>query len=72
MGEDQQVSFPIIVKQGVNQQGAQLRYYFNYSAEPVSFVYPHAAGQELLEGRAVSSGEQLTLAPWGVQIIKAG
>ncbi|MGG4141989.1 beta-galactosidase [Paenibacillus algorifonticola] len=70
--EDQQVSFPIIVKHGVNGQGAQLRYYFNYSAEPVSFVYPHGAGQELLEGRSVSGGEQLTLAPWGVQIIKVG
>ncbi|MGM0884024.1 MAG: beta-galactosidase [Bacillota bacterium] len=68
-GINQELAFPIIVKSGTNADGKQIRYYFNYSGEAVSFVYPHAAGRELLAGCSVDSGEQLELAPWGVVII---
>lgn len=68
-GSNQNLAFPIIVKSGTNTDGKQILYYFNYSGEAVSFVYPHAAGRELLAGRSVDSGEQLELAPWGVVII---
>lgn len=68
-GSNQELAFPIIVKSGTNADGKQIRYYFNYSGEAVTFVYPHAAGRELLAGRSVDSGEQLEIAPWGVVII---
>lgn len=69
-GADQQLSFPLIVKSGVNRQGRAIRYYYNYSAQPLSFKYPHEAGQELLSGDAVGQDEELTLDAWGVMIIK--
>ncbi|RCW45471.1 beta-galactosidase [Paenibacillus prosopidis] len=68
-GSNQELAFPIIVKSGTNADGKQIRYYFNYSGEAATFVYPHAVGRELLAGRSIGIGEQLELAPWGVLII---
>lgn len=41
-GELQQLNFPIIVKQGINEQGNAMRYFFNYAAKPVTFNYAFA------------------------------
>lgn len=71
-GEDQQLSFPLIVKSGVNRHGSTIRYYYNYSAESVTFQYPHGAGQELLSGNPVAHAEELKLEAWGVFIISEG
>lgn len=71
-GEDQQLSFPLIVKSGVNRHGSTIRYYYNYSAESVSFQYPYGAGEELLSGNPVAHAEELKLEAWGVFIISEG
>jgi beta-galactosidase len=68
-GEDQQLSFPLIIKSGVNRHGSTIRYYYNYSAEPVSFKYMYGAGQELLSGNPVAHDEELKIEAWGVLII---
>lgn len=70
-GADQELSFPLIVKSGTNEAGKTIRYYFNYSDEPRSFVYPHGDGTELLSDRAVRSGERIELDRWGVAIVEA-
>ncbi len=70
MGPDQQLQFPLIVKSGVNRRGSIVHYYFNYSAEPQSFTYPHADGVELLSDRAIASGAAIELSAWGLQIIE--
>ncbi len=69
-GVNQELSFPVIVKSGLNANGEQIRYYFNYSNEPAAFIYAHQAGTELLTGSSIASGQQLELAPWGFLIIK--
>jgi beta-galactosidase len=68
-GVDQELSFPVVVKSGVNAAGRAIRYYFNYSDGPVSFPYPHTSGRELLSDRPVAEGERLEIEPWGVRII---
>jgi len=68
-GVDQELSFPVVVKSGVNAAGRAIRYYFNYSDGPVSFPYPHTSGRELLSDRPVAKGERLEIEPWGVRII---
>jgi beta-galactosidase len=68
-GPDQQLTFPLITKTGVNQQQKKVHYYFNYSAAPATLPYPHGAGKELLSNVAVSQHQSLQLAPWGVQIV---
>jgi beta-galactosidase len=68
--EDQQVAFPLVTKSGVNQKGKSLHYYFNYSATQGTIQYPHGTGKELLSGKVMLKGDQMTLEPWGVKIIE--
>lgn len=69
-GADQELAFPLIVKTGVNDQGHTIRYYFNYSDEPISFNYPHGEGTELLSGDSIAAGQEIKLERWGVRIIE--
>ncbi|MHA7963914.1 beta-galactosidase [Paenibacillus sp. CAU 1782] len=69
-GSDQELSFPLIVKSGQNEAGKTVRYYFNYSAQPQTFVYPYGDGAELLAERHVAAGETIELERWGFVIIE--
>ena len=69
-GADQELAFPLIVKTGVNDQGHTIRYYFNYSDEPVSFKNPYSEGTELLSGDSIAAGQEIKLERWGVRIIE--
>ncbi|WP_042224179.1 beta-galactosidase [Oceanobacillus manasiensis] len=69
-GADQALQFPLIVKVGVNDLNRTIRYYFNYSNESNSFVYPHASGQELLANREIVSSQEVELDRWGIAIIE--
>jgi beta-galactosidase len=68
-GPDQELSFPLVTKSGTNQQGAVVRYYFNYSGRAATFRYPHGAGKDLLSNQAVPKDSQQPLPPWGVMIV---
>lgn len=62
--------YPLIVRGGTLQNGHQVRYLLNYSAKPQALKYEFASGAELLGGKAVKKGQQMTLEPWGVAIIE--
>jgi len=65
------VSFPVITKTGKNQFGKKIRYYFNYSDNPETIIYPFASGRELLTNRKVQTGENLQIKPWDLAIIES-
>ncbi|KRG15715.1 beta-galactosidase [Virgibacillus soli] len=67
---DQEITFPLITKNGVNADGKSIRYYFNYSGDKASFQYPHQSGQELLTAVQIQHGEKLVLEPWDFIIIE--
>jgi beta-galactosidase len=69
-GPDQQLPSAVHVQHGVNRLGKQLHYYFNYSAAPVTLTYAYAAGTNLLDGKPVAKGAELTLAPWDLAIVE--
>jgi len=69
-GMDQQISFPVITKLGVNQMGKTVHYYFNYSADEQAFNYPFKDGKELLSGDTITKNKQVQLKPWDVKIIE--
>jgi beta-galactosidase len=69
-GDDQQLVWPLVTKQGVNQSGKTIHYYFNYSANESNITYPYANGKELLSGGSVAKGGSLKLEPWGMKIIE--
>lgn len=69
-GADQKLAFPLITKTGVNEDGKTIRYYFNYSDQPMEFVYPHGQGTELFENSTVHNSQTIGLGRWGVKIIE--
>ena len=69
-GIDQEISFPLITKSGINQNGKVVHYYFNYSMNPNSFQYPYKQGVELLAERTVETQELVNMEPWGINIIE--
>jgi beta-galactosidase len=69
-GADQALKFPLITKTGRNQKGKVIHYYFNYSTDPKTFVYPHAKGKSLLSNESLGQQASITLPAWGFQIIE--
>ena len=61
--------FPVIVKSGINEEQRQIDFIFNYSAAEEQVTVP-VKGTELLGGKTVAAGEQMTLQPWAVKIIE--
>lgn len=68
--EAQKLHFPIILKEGVNEQGKTVRYFFNYSAKPATANYAFGNGHELLNGKSITKNSVISLAPWGIKIIE--
>ncbi len=68
--EAQKTEFPIVIKNGINQYGRKIHYYFNYSGNAVQQSYLHADAKELLGENVVPKGTILTLPAWGVLIFE--
>lgn len=69
-GPDQALPAPVKLRQGVGRGGTRLRYYLNFSDRRQAFPYPHARGTDVLAGRAVEKGSDLTLEPWDLLIVE--
>jgi beta-galactosidase len=67
---DQDLHWPLITKSGVNEKGKKIHYYYNYTSQKSNLVYPHKAGNELIAGKSVASGETMEIEPWGVLIVE--
>jgi len=64
------LTFPIIVRSGVNPVGKRIHYIFNYSSQSNEIKLPFGTGTELISGNKVNPNQQLRLAPWDVAIIE--
>ncbi|MCK4990067.1 MAG: hypothetical protein KAS29_06255, partial [Bacteroidales bacterium] len=62
--------WPLIAKSGMNGDGNEVHFYYNYSSEEISFSYPHPSGTELDSGMQLIKGESLTVEPWDILIIE--
>ncbi|WP_159882336.1 beta-galactosidase [Paenibacillus puerhi] len=69
-GKEQGLVFPVITKKGTTPSGNTIRFFFNYSDEPVNMVYRYPAGTELLSGQTVQTGDTVGLERWGVRIVE--
>ncbi|MCR5213668.1 MAG: beta-galactosidase [Eubacterium sp.] len=61
--------FPVIIKEGKNELGKHISYYFNYSDKPVEISYSGSFGKELLSDKSIKTGEKLMIPDWGLKII---
>lgn len=62
--------FPLIIREGVNDFGKRVRFYFNYSGEKQTAICKGFSGTELLSGRKIMEQETFSLQPWGVVIME--
>jgi len=67
---DQQLSYPLIVKNGVNKFNKQVHYYFNYSGGAKSFVYKKNTATNLLSGKEIEPNELVNLGPWDFIVLE--
>ena len=65
------LTYPLVVKQGVNGLGRRVTYYLNYSRQPRQVDCPHPAAASLLDGRALAADEPFSLEGWGVAILES-
>jgi beta-galactosidase len=63
-------SFPIIRKQGRNNLGKLVSYYFNYASVPNNFIYDGAPGIELLTKHTIEPGFNYELKSWEIMIVE--
>jgi len=68
--EAQKLYYPIITKEGLNEQGKTIRYIFNYSSKPCSVKYSFGEGIELIDNKVISKESMIELEPWSFKIIE--
>ena len=69
-GPDQQLPPRVRVKHGISHDGRHLHYYLNYSSSPATLTYSYTAGTDVLTGVTLAPGQQTTLAPWDLLIMR--
>ncbi|MDO4292594.1 MAG: beta-galactosidase [Eubacteriales bacterium] len=62
--------FPVIVRSGENRRGNRIFYFFNYSGTEQRAVCPEGSYTELLGGKALSGGDEITLPAWGFAVLE--
>lgn len=62
-------TFPIIHKQGINEKGELVQYYFNYSDTPETITYSGPNGKLLFTDTCIQENSALTIEAWNLQII---
>ncbi len=68
--EDAALPRPVRARRAIGRDGKPVRFFLNFSAEPQTFRYGHRAGTELLGGKPVAPGQELTLGPWDLAVVR--
>ena len=64
------LSYPVVMKNGTNDQGKTIRYFLNYSNTEQSFILSYSNGTDLLTDKQFKKGDNVTLKPWDVLILE--
>ena len=67
---DNQLSYPIVMRYGTNDQGKTIRYYLNYSGKDQSVIYNFDKGTDLLNNKILKKGDSISLKPWDLLIVE--
>lgn len=62
-------TYPVSVKQGINDYGEHIMYYLNYSADTQTITHNAGNATELLTNKKIPQGTSITLEPWGLAIL---
>ncbi len=61
--------FPVVIREGINDNGNTIRYYLNYSGSTVTATAV-SDGTDILTGRTITSGQSLAIEPWNLIIME--
>lgn len=64
------VAWPIIIKNGCNEQGKKLHYVLHYSEDDSSLECPYENVKDILTGNSYKKGENISLRDWDVVILQ--
>lgn len=64
------VTYPIIVRSGINDMHKNIHYVFNYSDDPKTCVYPFKKGVDLLDRKEINNKDTVEIPAWGVRVIE--
>jgi len=64
------LTYPLVVRQGTNDQGKLIRYYLNYSGKDMLVEYTYQGGTNLFSNTPVKRGDTISLKPWDIAIIE--
>ncbi len=65
-----QADYPIVVKQGINDEGRHILYYLNYSAKRQTIKHIAGEATELITGAHIGQDDILRIAPWDVKVLE--
>lgn len=68
--KENQLTYPLVMKFGINDKGKTIRYYLNYSNKEQSFVCTYIKGIDLLKNEILNKGRSLKLKPLDILIVE--
>jgi beta-galactosidase len=68
--DENQITYPVVMKYGINDQGKTIRYYLNYSGKDQSVMYNFEKGTDLLNNKTLKKGDSFILKPWDLLIVE--
>ncbi len=63
-------TYPVSVKQGINDDGKHILYFLNYSKKIQTITNTSGDAVELISNENVFRNDRITLEPWGVKILE--
>jgi beta-galactosidase GanA len=61
-------AYPLVIREGTNDQGKTIRYYLNYSGKDTIVEYKYQKGTNLFTNASLKRGDTINLKPWDVVI----
>lgn len=61
--------YPVIRKEGINEDGNSVTYLYNYSSDPQKITWDKPDSSSLFDSVKVKPGEMISLEPWDVKIL---
>ena len=68
LAAERKYRFPIILRSGINSQGRQVHYIFNFSPQEQTINYPYQESKSLLDDQRLKRDKPIRIEPWGVII----
>lgn len=65
-----EATYPVAIKQGINDDGKHIMYYLNFSNSVQSIRNIAGNAVELISTLSISKGVEFTIEPWGVAILR--